>query len=270
MSLLAKLFGLGGKGTVETAPWTDPDPQRSAVIRQSAAILLGYPDREMIQRLPQIRAALEEVGAETAAVDRIEQWLGSKALPEIQGDYVQEYDLSRRHSFHLTYWTDGDTRRRGESLLAFKSLYAEHGCYLDDSELPDHLPLVLEFAALVAPDDGAELLQRYRPSLELLRLALRDDDLPHLGIIELVCSTLPGASPEDRDAVMRMAGYGPPTESVGLQPFDPRLLPLSDSTASGMTGGRAGAVPVGQAASPSTRPVSIEAPSSPSPRETAS
>ena len=50
---------------------------------------------------------------------------------------------------------------------------------------------------------------------------------------------------------VRMAGYGPPTETVGLQPFDPRLLPLSDSSASGMTGGAAGAVPVDPATHPS-------------------
>ena len=141
--------------------------------------------------------------------------------------------------------------KEGRSGISFAPDYAEHGFRMDDSELPDHLPVVLEFAALVAPDDGAELLQRYRPSLELLRLALKDDGLPHLGIVELVCTTLPGASPEDRDAVMRMAGYGPPTETVGLQPFDPRLLPLSDSSASGMTGGAAGAVPVDPATHPS-------------------
>ena len=45
-----------------------------------------------------------------------------------------------------------------------------------------------------------------------------------------MCSTLPGVSPQDRDAVMRMAGYGPPTESVGLDPYDPRLLPVTERT----------------------------------------
>lgn len=269
MSLLARIFGLGSKGTMATEPWQDRDPHRSAVVRQAAALLLSYPDPELLARLSGIRSALAEVGADTAAADRMEQWLRSKPLREVQGEYVQEYDLSRRHSLHLTYWTDGDTRRRGESLLAFKAVYREHGCEIDDSELPDHLPVVLEFAALVAPDDGAELLQRYRPSLELLRLALRDDDLPHLGVLELVCTTLPGPSPEDRDAVMRMAGYGPPTESVGLQPFDPRLLPLSDASASGMTGGRAAAVPVELPAAPPARARRPEAPASTTPRGSA-
>ncbi|WP_016996619.1 hypothetical protein [Kocuria atrinae] len=87
--------------------------------------------------------------------------------------------------------------------------------------------MVLEFAARVSPEDGFELLQRYRPSLELLRLALLRDNLPHACVVELVCSTLPGPSPEDESAVARMAGYGPPTESVGLDAYDPRLLPMT-------------------------------------------
>jgi nitrate reductase delta subunit len=86
---------------------------------------------------------------------------------------------------------------------------------------------VLEFTAKVSAEDGYELLQRYRPSLELLRLSLQDDKLPHHRALALICDTLPGVSPDDRDAVMRMAGYGPPTESVGLDPYDPRLLPLA-------------------------------------------
>jgi nitrate reductase delta subunit len=45
-------------------------------------------------------------------------------------------------------------------------------------------------------------------------------------VVAAVCATLPGASPADRAAVQAMAG-GPPTESVGLEPYDPRLLPMA-------------------------------------------
>ena len=228
MSLLEKLLGKAGKGTMDPAAYRDPDPRRSAVVRQAAAVLLGYPDRELLELLPTLRAALAEVGADPAEIDELHQWLTVRPLDQVQADYVQEFDLSRRHSLHLTYWTDGDTRRRGEALAAFKEVYRAHGAELDESELPDYLPLVLEFTAKVSAEDGYELLQRYRPSLELLRLALRDDGLPYRGVVALVCSTLPGVSPDDRDAVLRMAGYGPPTESVGLDPYDPRLLPVTE------------------------------------------
>lgn len=228
MGLLEKLLGKAGPGSMDPGAYADPDPRRSAVTRQAAAVLLSYPDRSMLEVLPLLHEALTEVGAPVEEVEELFEWFTARPLEQVQADYVQEFDLSRRHSLHLTYWTDGDTRRRGEALAAFKEIYRSHGTELDDSELPDYLPLVLEFTAKVSPEDGYELLQRYRPSLELLRLSLRDDGLPHRGALVLVCSTLPGVSPEDRDAVMRMAGHGPPTESVGLDPYDPRLLPLSE------------------------------------------
>ncbi|MBS6030793.1 MULTISPECIES: nitrate reductase molybdenum cofactor assembly chaperone [Kocuria] len=227
MGLLANLLGKPGKGTVEVPGYRDRTPQRSAVVRQCAGLLLSYPSPELVAQLPLLESALEEVGVDPQRIAPLTAWLRGPDLREIQGEYVQEFDLSRRHSLHLTYWTDGDTRRRGEALSAFKQVYRSHGCEFGDEELPDHLPVVLEFAARVSAEDGFELLQRYRPSLELLRLALVRDELPQACAVELICSTLPGPSPEDESAVARMAGYGPPTEEVGLDAYDPRLLPMT-------------------------------------------
>ncbi|CEA09042.1 Nitrate reductase-like protein NarX [Arthrobacter saudimassiliensis] len=237
MSLLEKLLGKPARGTMAAGPYADPDPRRSAVCRLAAAQLLQYPDDALLDRLPLLRRALQEVatdggaggaGSPGADVQELCDWLTYRPLREVQGDYVQEFDLSRKHSLHLTYWTDGDTRRRGQALSGFKEVYRRHGAVTDDAELPDYLPMVLEFAARVSPEDGYGLLQRYRPSLELLRLALQEDGLPHHGAVALICRTLPGPSPADRDAVMQMAGYGPPAETVGLEPYDVRLLPVSE------------------------------------------
>ena len=230
MSLLQKLLGAPGKGTVAPEPYRDTNPRRSAVARQVAGLLLEYPDQRLVALVPSMREALTEAGASPAALEPLFGWFAARPLREIQADYVQEFDLSKRHSLHLTYWTDGDTRRRGEALAGFKEVFRAHGALPEGSELPDYLPLVLEFAAKVSPQDGYELLQRYRPSLELLRLALQDDNLPYSGVQTMVCSTLPGVSPEDRQAVMRTAGYGPPTETVGLEPYSSRLLPVRERT----------------------------------------
>ena len=228
MSLLEKLLGKPGKGTVPPEPYADAHPERSRMIRQAAALLLEYPDQQLMDVLPALRAALAEAGAAGPELDELFAWFADTPLREVQASYVQEFDLSKRHSLHLTYWTDGDTRRRGEALAAFKEVYRSHGVLPEGSELPDYLPLVLEFAAKVSPEDGYELLQRYRPSVELLRLALRDAGLPYEGVLTLLCTTLPGVSPEDSAAVMRTAGYGPPTETVGLEPYSSRLLPVSE------------------------------------------
>ena len=190
--------------------------------------MLGYPDDEVVDRAELVRAALADAAPQRSA-DFASLWdfWATTAPATVQNHYVEIFDLSRRHTLYLSYYTDGDTRRRGESLMTIKQRYRRSGFLVDThGELPDYLPLILEYAARVDPRDGAELLQDFRRSLELLRLALVDKATPYAGVVAAVCATLPGPSPRDRQAVMAMAAAGPPTETVGLEPADPRLLPL--------------------------------------------
>jgi nitrate reductase delta subunit len=201
------------------------------VIRQAAAICLGYPERDVIATSGLLRAALaESAPLEAASFEPLLAFWESSDLSTIQTHYVDVFDLSRKHSLYLSYWTDGDTRRRGEVLTAFKQRYRSSEFLVDTGgELPDYLPMVLEYAAIVDPADGTALLQEYRSSVELLRFALAERGTPYAGVLTAVCSTLPGASPADRKAVMAMAAAGPPAEMVGLEPKDPRLLPMGGS-----------------------------------------
>ena len=200
------------------------------VVRQVASWCLDYPTEELVERLPQLRAALEEAPASPAvdALLRLVGHLGRQPLDALQREYVDTFDLHRQCTLYLSYWTDGDTRRRGEVLARFKAAYRASGFLVDThGELPDHLPMVLEFAAVADPAAGEALLQDYRASSELVRLALLDRGAPYADPRVAVCATLPGPSPADRAAAMALAGP-PPTEQVGLEPFDPRLLPLAD------------------------------------------
>lgn len=204
------------------------------VVHQVASWCLSYPDGELDGRLPTLRAALAEQagGPAVEALAPVVAHLLASTPAQREREYVETFDLSRRHALHLSYWTDGDTRRRGEVLAGFAARYRRRGFVVDTRrELPDFLPLVLEYAALADPADGAALLQEYRPSLELLRLGLADDASPFVGAVAAVCATLPGDSPRDRAAVQAMAAAGPPAETVGLEPYDPRLLPLAEETA---------------------------------------
>ncbi|WP_426996913.1 nitrate reductase molybdenum cofactor assembly chaperone [Pseudarthrobacter sp. N5] len=201
--------------------------ERNQVLYLAASWCLSYPDEELLARVPLMRSALAEHPGIGAAFEGVLALLSSASPMEVQASYVQEFDLGRRHALHLSYWTDGDTRRRGEVLGSFKQVYRQSDVLVDThGELPDYLPMVLEYAALVDMAAGRDLLIRYRPSLEMLRFGLLHDKLPHARILQAICDTLPGKSPADEQAVMKMAGLGPPTESVGLDPYDPRLLPL--------------------------------------------
>ncbi|TJY71584.1 nitrate reductase molybdenum cofactor assembly chaperone [Arthrobacter sp. CAU 1506] len=202
--------------------------QRNRVTYLAASWCLSYPDEELLGRIPLVRRALAEFPGLDRTFQDVLQALTTAPLGESQARYVQEFDLNRRHALHLSYWTDGDTRRRGEVLASFKQVYRDSGMLVDlHGELPDYLPMVLEFAATVDLDAGRKLLTDYRASLEMLRLALVDDNLPQAAVVQAVCDSLPGRSPADRQEIMKMAGYGPPTERVGLDAYDPRLLPLA-------------------------------------------
>ena len=189
------------------------------VVHLVAAWCLDYPTPELVERLPQLAAALAEQPSTPAALalSGLVDHLARTPLAELQRAYVDVFDLSRKQTLYLSYWTDGDTRRRGEVLGRFKAAYRAGGFLVDThGELPDYLPMVLEFAARVNPEAGRELLQAYRPSLELMRIGLQEKDSPYAAALVAVCAGLPGESPADRAAVQAMAGAaGPSVELVG-------------------------------------------------------
>ena len=195
-------------------------PEQLTLVWQSVSLLLDYPDHAMLDRVDLLRSAAE--GTPPAIGDSLRRFLDhleATPLPELQADYVETFDTRRRCNLFLTYFAHGDTRKRGMALLRFKQTYLSAGFELDDSELPDHLCVVLEFAATGDQALGRDLILDHRAGLELLRLSLRDMDSPWAGLIDAVVATLPALRGDERDAVRRLAAEGPPEEEVGLAPF---------------------------------------------------
>ncbi len=203
---------------------TRPRPAHSARIQsltwQAASLLLDYPDERLLGKVPMIRAAAlalpEPIGP---SVERFLVHLETTPLQELQMEYVETFDNRRRCNLFLTYFAHGDTRKRGMALLRFKQTYLASGFELDDAELPDHLCVVLEYAATIDQAQGRQLMLDHRAGLELLRLSLRDLPSPWAPVVDAVCATLPPLRGDERDAVRRLAAEGPPEEEVGLAPF---------------------------------------------------
>ncbi len=194
----------------------------TALIHQAASLLLLHPGPDWPERLHLVTDALDTAtGPAAGCLTRFRAAVDGVPALELSARYVATFDRSRRRTLHLTYYTDGDTRRRGQSLLTWRRLYRAHGWQPPADELPDFLPLALEFAAR-CPEPGRRALHDHRAALELLRLALRDHRSPYADVLEAVCHTLPGASPADRAAALRLARTGPPAETVGLLPFPHR------------------------------------------------
>lgn len=217
---------------------------------QTVSLLLDYPDETLVERLPLLRevaAGLPEAVAEP--VDRFLSHVAATDLQELQRDYVDTFDVTRRCALHLTYFLHGDTRNRGVALVRFKQLYREHGVELfenapaeggGDTELPDFLPVVLEFGATVAPEAAWKLLNDHRVGIELLRRALARRESAWSDVVQALRATLPALDGDDEQALARLIAQGPPQETVGLDdsfnaPYsidpaldDPRTPPPGD------------------------------------------
>ena len=190
-----------------TAPWA------------LLSYLLRYPDERVV-------AARGELAAEVAALppgevrDSLERFL-DEWEPAMAARYVETFDLRRRNSLHMTYYAYGDTRERGMALLRLKKLYRAAGLPMESRELPDHLTVMLAFAALAPPGHGEALLAPHRPAIELLRLSLHDLGSPYAHVLDAVGACLPPLSVKERGEVARLAREGPPEEAVGLEPYGP-------------------------------------------------
>ncbi|MFC0676059.1 nitrate reductase molybdenum cofactor assembly chaperone, partial [Brachybacterium hainanense] len=182
--------------------------------------LLTYPDEETRSRDGQLRALVGDLpGSVREPLARTLDALAAMDPLAAQELYVDTFDTRRRGCLHLTYFSHGDTRRRGMALVRIKQDFRAAGVEIGSGELPDHLPLVLEFAAAHDAARGAKILRAGRPGVELLRLHLEEIASPWHGALQALCATLPPLDADDRAAILRLAEEGPEEETVGLDGY---------------------------------------------------
>ncbi len=143
---------------------------------RALAALLTYPSAELQAALPEVQAALAADASLAPALPGLGGLITQLAGPllDVQEDYVGLFDRTRSLCLNLFEHVHGDSRARGPAMVDLNEIYLAAGLEPATGELPDHLPSLLEYAA-VEPVLGAELLGNAGPVLDLLhgRLALR-------------------------------------------------------------------------------------------------
>lgn len=238
MGALARLLGRragesGQGGTATLSPHRPRSPrdllhasgmstEQLRVTWIAVSWLLTYPDEQTLAHYPMVRKLAADLPEPTrSALLRTADVLCERDPVTVQEEYVDTFDTRRRGCLHLTYFSHGDTRRRGMALLRIKQDFRTAGLEIGSEELPDHLPVVLEFGAAHDAERGAKILRANRPGVELLRLHLADINSPWHGALVALCSTLPLLDVDDRAAVLKLAAEGPEDESVGLDGYGP-------------------------------------------------
>lgn len=165
--------------------------------------LLDYPSVELMEALPDLRTSLRQgfEATEWIVLDRFMKELSEQDLTEAQASYVMTFDLTPEHALHLTHHLFGDDKNRGPALIDLTEFYKEYGLELvvgDDAandgsqsedhvnELPDFLPLVLEFAAQLETEESRVFLSQWSKVLNQLASNLEEAKSPYAPLIRLV------------------------------------------------------------------------------------
>ena len=144
--------------------------------------LLCYPTDELHRAIPEISA---ELGAAPALAPLLAV-LADGDLFDLQSDYVDLFDRGRRLSLHLFEHVHGESRDRGQAMVDLAQVYEQGGLLLAPGELPDYLPLFLEFASTRPQAEAMGLLNDIVPILTALHNAAQSRDTRYAAIFAML------------------------------------------------------------------------------------
>lgn len=164
------------------------------------SLLLSYPDEELQQAAPQLKAALAQdrlTGErEKALLGRLADDIAALDLYDAQERYVYLFDRTRTLSLHLFEHVHGESRDRGQAMVDLMAMYEEAGFEIDSRELPDYLPLFLEYLSMLAREDACELLGQTAHIITALKERLKKRKSIYVnafGVLETIARGKPDA-----------------------------------------------------------------------------
>jgi nitrate reductase molybdenum cofactor assembly chaperone NarJ/NarW len=154
------------------------------------AHLLSYPDATLRVHLDEIVAALQDELALPKSrlneLAQLAQWMQHRSPLELEAHYVETFDRGRGSSLHLFEHVHGDSRDRGPAMIDLLQTYEKAGVYLRGGELPDHLPIVLEFASTQPPAQARSFLRELGHLLQVIFTTLQKRQSPYASVIASV------------------------------------------------------------------------------------
>jgi nitrate reductase delta subunit len=157
---------------------------------RALAWLLRYPDAELRAAAGAIGAALHDEGAlaagRLAELDALVRRLAAAPGLRAETEYVELFDRGRRTALHLFEHVHGDSRDRGPAMVDLAQTYDRAGLQLMPGELPDYLPVVLEFASTQPPAQAREFLRETAHIVQAIFSALLERQSPYASVLAAV------------------------------------------------------------------------------------
>ena len=156
------------------------------------AVLLEYPKKELVENwgeMQQLISELPDLEAENKSklTDFI-NWASGLSLTRLQASYVDSFDMTAENSLYLTYHLfDEQDRERGPALIQLSELYKSTGFEISDGELPDYLPLILEYVSTMDDASSArEFLQQTAQAADIIASNLEKNASPYAPLVRIV------------------------------------------------------------------------------------
>ncbi len=166
---------------------------------RALARLLDYPGPNLREHLPALADAVTTDAALTPArraeLGAFVRWLAAQDALDAEAGYVELFDRGRATSLHLFEHVHGDSRERGPALLDLARTYRDAGLVLRADELPDYLPVVLEYASTLSAAESRAFLAEAVHLLKRIYSALRTRGSPYASLVAATID-LAGATAE--------------------------------------------------------------------------
>ncbi len=162
-------------------------PKNAARTLRVLARLLGYPDATLREQLPALREVLHDEralsSARLAELDALLDSLIQQDPLDAEADYVQLFDSGRTTALHLFEHVHGDSRERGPAMIDLAQTYEKAGLFLAEGQMPDYLPVMLEFTSTQPPREARAFLSEMAHLFNVIFNALQKRQSRYAGVL---------------------------------------------------------------------------------------
>lgn len=152
---------------------------------------LQYPDEELLNSLGALHSLITELPPSRTReiLAGFLEYLKGQSLMRLQQEYSRHFDLNPATCLNLTYHRHGDDRERGAALSDLHRAYCRAGYETTAEELPDYLPLMLEFLCICSEDRRTETVKQYQPQVAALADRLEQAATPYARVLAAAAET---------------------------------------------------------------------------------
>lgn len=156
------------------------------------SVLLEYPTKDLTAHWDDMNQLINElpnlVAEDKKLLSGFTLWASNLSLTKFQAEYVNNFDMTAENSLYLTYHLfDEQDRDRGPALIELTELYKTTGFEIGSGELPDYLPLILEYVSTMDDEASAlAFLQQTSQAADIIASNLEKNESPYAPLVRMV------------------------------------------------------------------------------------